>query len=72
MRIIPQFLTNLVGTVGLYLPFLGSPPCSPPVFTEEDSIVVSLDSSISETNPIITEKEVVLHFSGTRLCLHFF
>ena len=46
--IIPQFLTNLVGTVGLYIPFLGSSPWSPPVFTE--------DFSKSEPNSI-TEKK---------------
>ena len=52
--IIPQFLTNLVGTVGLYIPFLGSSPWSPPVFTEDS--IISLDSS-SEKNSITEKKD---------------
>jgi len=51
---IPQFLTNLVGTVGLYIPFLGSHPCSPPIFTEDSS---SETNSITEKNSKMKHKK---------------
>ena len=51
---IPQFLTNLVGTVGLYIPFFGSHPCSPPIFTEDSS---SETNSITEKNSKMKHKK---------------